>query len=119
MNRADFLESMRGLAESVWDFHDRFDLPNVEQINDEDFYSLMHRRITLMSEEHGEMAQAVNRHDKWSMTDESADVLFVAMGHIVALDDVAMTAVEEVKKKNNAKTLDNYWFNGEKVMRMP
>ena len=92
-------------AGSVYDFHQRF---GVEQIDlDTDFagtLAVLRSRLGFLAEELGEHAKGLNTGDARAAAEEMADVAFVALGTLLVLDAAGREACTAVAGKNDRKT---------------
>ena len=105
--RAEFVGAMAVLAGSVYDFHARFGIPN---INSSDAASgaagaRLLARLAILTEEVGEHAAELNRADIRLAADEMGDAAFVAMGTLLELGELGIGAARRVADKNDKKTL--------------
>lgn len=104
IDRQDFIDSVAAMAGEVWDFHNRFGVGS-GQFTGQAPTEIISHRTNILDEEVAELAQAIaeNEGDD-SVTDEVADVLFVAMGHVEATGRAGIDGVRRVAGKNAAKT---------------
>ena len=103
--RDEFVAAVAEMAGSVFDFHQRFDVPSFGQLSqDPDGLSVLRSRLAFLVEETGEHAKELNRGKLGDASVEMADVAFVAMGTLLVLDDLGEVALRSVSAKNNAKT---------------
>ena len=93
------------LAEEVENFHNRF--PEQEQTPSE--------RVSMLTEEVGEYAQAVNKGDLGKAHEELADVIFVALGTLQKANAEAW--LDRVREKNERKTTKTHEVRHGKVVR--
>ena len=105
--RAEFVGAMADLAGSVYDFHARFGIPN---INGSDAATgaagaRLLARLAILTEEVGEHAAELNRSDIRLAADEMGDAAFVAMGTLLELGELGTAAARRVADKNDKKTL--------------
>jgi NTP pyrophosphatase (non-canonical NTP hydrolase) len=101
------------MARSVYDFHQRFDVPRVGQPTAEeapsaDGLAALRSRLAFLIEETGEHARELNRGELGDASKEIADVAFVAMGTLLVLDGMGVDACRAVAGKNNAKTAETH-----------
>ncbi len=103
MQREEFLRTVTEMADQVWDFHERWrfwpfdgpDRPPSEAIAE---------RQAILDEEIDELGEAVQADDSEEIAAEAADVLFVAMGHVLSLREPGLAGVRAVTIKNAGKT---------------
>ena len=115
--KQEFLDAIAEIAESVYDFHDRFEVEYLEEfvpepltipkLHYDDAMSLLTRRILLQIEEIGELSRALNKGLFENAFEEAADILYIALGTIVSSGGYGIDACQIVAEKNNNKTLDN------------
>ena len=97
------------MAGSVFDFHQRFDVPSFDQLSqDPDGLALLRSRLAFLVEETGEHAKELNKGELGDASVEMADVAFVAMGTLLVLDRMGNDAMRSVAAKNNAKTSETH-----------
>ena len=108
VGRAEFVDSVAAMASEVWDFHDRFGVGS-GQFDGQTPTEIISNRKNILDEEVAELAQAVsgNEGDE-SVADETADVLFVAMGHVEAMGRAGVDGVRRITGKNADKTTDTH-----------
>lgn len=105
LDRKDFVELITKLAESVYDFHARFNL--FENMPDD----LIPERILLTAEELGEMSRAYMR-EGWDQTnEEAADLLYIALGTVLFLGGDGAEKTQDVIEKNAKKTSKTHTVN--------
>ena len=105
MKREHFVEDVARLARSVYNFHERF---NIAQMDVDDAISTLVQRQNLMVEEIGEVSRALNRGQREQAIAESVDVAYIALGTLLVMGNEGVAAMEAVKCKNDAKTKDSY-----------
>ena len=109
LSREQFVSAVSRLAESVYDFHTRFDIPNLNtKPNRGDPFSRLCTRLAFLMEETGEHARELNQGVLDRAADEMADVAFVAMGTLLEMDTVGTNACLDVANKNDKKTLQTH-----------
>ena len=115
MPRDHLQELTTKLTASVQEFHERFGLMGPP--TQEDLLS----RIPIQEEEVRELHQAILHETPERVASEATDVLYVAIGTLVSLDqDLVAHALAEVIKKNKAKTWQTHHINeAGKVVRRP
>ena len=111
--RDDFVAALSEMAGSVYDFHQRFDVPRIdrspaEQGPSSDGLAALRSRLAYLIEETGEHAKELNRGELGDASKEIADVAFVAMGTLLVLDEMGVDACRAVAGKNNAKTVETH-----------
>ena len=102
--KADFLSGVSAIARSVYEFHQRFDIPAVEPDKPVETLDALRQRLALLAEESGEYARALNRGDIDDAVKEAVDVAYIALGTILRLGEPGRAACIEVARKNDAKT---------------
>ena len=109
VSRQDFITAVSRLAESVYDFHTRFDIPNInEKAPSDDAFPRLCTRLAFLMEEVGEHAAELNRAELELAAEEMADVAFVAMGTLMELNALGASACRKVADKNDKKTLQTH-----------
>ena len=118
--KKDFVEALTAIAESVYDFHVRWDLLNSFKSP----HDTICDRENLLLEEIKELAAEYNKSNKEKSVEllsrEAADVLYVSVGSMLVLGDEGIKAMLQVSKKNNNKTRESHFFDEEvnKVKRL-
>lgn len=108
VSRAVFVDSVAAMAGEVWDFHDRFGVGS-GQFDGQTPTEIISNRKNILDEEVAELAQALSGSEgDESVADESADVLFVAMGHVEAMGRAGVDGVGRITGKNAAKTNETH-----------
>ena len=106
VSRQEFVAAVSRLAESVYDFHTRFAIPNInEKSHPDDVFPRFCTRLAFLMEETGEHARELNQANLDRAADEMADVAFVAMGTLLEMDATGADACRNVANKNDKKTL--------------
>ena len=109
VSREDFVSAVSRLAESVYDFHARFDIPNLnDKTPADDVFPRLCTRLAFLMEEVGEHAAELNRAELDLAAEEMADVAFVAMGTLMELNSLGVSACRKVADKNDKKTLQTH-----------
>lgn len=112
MPKSIYLEAVRNMAESVYDFHDRFKIKSLDSLDgDDEIFEMMYNRVLLQGEEYGELCRAINKGWPEETFLEAADVLYVALGTLVSGSEDAVKACYETAAKNNKKTPENSVFS--------
>ena len=123
VSREDFVSAVSRLAESVYDFHTRFDIPNINaKAAEDDIFPRLCTRLAFLMEETGEHARELNQGVLDCAADEMADVAFVAMGTLLEMDYIGANACHGVATKNDKKTLQTHMVepsSGKLVRRTP
>jgi NTP pyrophosphatase (non-canonical NTP hydrolase) len=115
LTKTEFMDIAQQMAESVWDFHDRFaveslaglPLPPLRGI-EHVFGQLSEGRLQMQMEEVNELQEAVDLDEKDNAFEEAADVLYVALGTILVYDKFGYYGCQKVIVKNNNKTLGSH-----------
>ena len=111
ISRQDFLDSIRRIAGSVYDFHDRFGIPPISVNGSSDAaFDRLRTRLAYLVEETGEHSRELNQSNLLDASQELADVAFVAMGTLLELDDMGSEACHVVAAKNDRKTRETHTF---------
>ena len=109
ISREDFVEAVSRLAESVYDFHARFSIPNINAKDPDDkVFPRLCTRLAFLMEETGEHARELNQARIDRAAEEMADIAFVAMGTLLELDSIGASSCREVANKNDKKTLQTH-----------
>ena len=108
IDQNSFLEGITTMAESVYSFHERFDIPSVEMSDLDGTFEALRERLLLLTEEVGENASALNRGDVAGAVDEAVDIAYIAVGTVLRLGFTGRSASLAVAEKNDAKTLATY-----------
>ncbi len=111
--RDEFVAALSEMAGSVYDFHQRFDVPRIGRPTagegpSADGLAALRSRLAFLVEETGEHAKELNRGELGDASKEIADVAFVAMGTLLVLDAMGVDACRAVAGKNNAKTAETH-----------
>ena len=109
--KSEFLEAVQKLAESVYDFHHRWNLINKSK---SPFESIIERK-NLLQEEIDELNQEclklTSERSPKLLSEEAADVLYVAIGHLFVLNNTGILAANAVSEKNNNKTTKTHYLD--------
>ena len=109
ISKEKFVGLMGQLAGSVYDFHERFDIPEITGcMSDDEIVSCMQRRVGLQLEELAEFSRAMYREDFGNMREEIIDNLYVAMGNALLLGYGLSVDISSILAKNDYKTPQNY-----------
>ncbi|MBT4143500.1 MAG: hypothetical protein HOE50_10215, partial [Chloroflexi bacterium] len=85
VGKQEFVDSMSRMAAEVWDFHNRFEIGS-GQFEGQSATDIVANRTSILDEEFNELAQAISEKEgDEAVADETADILFVAMGHAEAM----------------------------------
>ena len=108
ISRAEFVDSVAAMAGEVWDFHDRFGVGS-GQFDGQTPTEIISNRKNILDEEVAELAQALSENEgDDSVASETADILFVAMGHVEAMGQAGVEGVHRIISKNAAKTNETH-----------
>lgn len=111
LNRESFISAVTKLAESVYDFHERWNLLNTTK----SYFLSIQEREELLMEEIRELSFEYNKNDtdksEILLCQEAADVLYVALGNMIGLNKVGLNAIHQVADKNNKKTSKTHFFD--------
>ena len=105
LSKTEFAEYISEIALSVYDFHERFDIPRIDSTSNQELgLNILKDRLVLLNEEIGEQAWEINRGRFEQAVVESADVAFIALGTLCSLGILAKTSAISVKKNNDSKS---------------
>ena len=108
VGREAFVSSIARMAGEVWDFHNRFEVGS-GQFDGQTPTEIISNRKNILDEEVAELAQAISENEgDESVAGETADVLFVAMGHVEAMGSAGVEGVNRITRKNAAKTNETH-----------
>jgi len=108
INRRDFVDSVARMAGEVWDFHNRFEVGS-GQFQGQSVTEIIANRTSILDEEFDELSQAIYaKEGDEAVADETADILFVAMGHAEAMGFPGIEGIERVTNKSAAKTNETH-----------
>jgi NTP pyrophosphatase (non-canonical NTP hydrolase) len=104
VGRQEFVDSISRMAAEVWDFHNRFEIGS-GQFEGQSATDIVANRTSILDEEFNELAQAISEKEgDEAVADETADILFVAMGHAEAMGNSGIDGIDRVITKSAAKT---------------
>lgn len=108
ISRRDFVDSVARMAGEVWDFHNRFEVGS-GQFQGQSVTEIIANRTSILDEEFNELSQAISaKEGDAAVADETADILFVAMGHAEAMGFPGIEGLERVTNKSAAKTNETH-----------
>jgi hypothetical protein len=107
--RSEFIKAVSELAAEVWDFHDRWAVH--DRLPDSPAERMRVRR-PLLQEEMRELDAELDADDTGALAEEATDVAFVAIGHLAALENLALESIRAVVCKNAAKTHATHYVDG-------
>ena len=108
INRREFVDSVTRMAGEVWDFHNRFEVGS-GQFQGQSVTEIIANRTSILDEEFDELSQAISaKEGDEAVADETADILFVAMGHTEAMGFPGIEGLERVTNKSAAKTNETH-----------
>ncbi|MCY4530519.1 MAG: nucleoside triphosphate pyrophosphohydrolase family protein [Chloroflexi bacterium] len=108
MQSIEFVDAIETLAVSVDAFHRRFDIPQMDMASVDRTLDALRQRLSLLDEEVGEHARALNRGEIDEAVKEAVDVAYIALGTIHRLGTDGLAACHEVARKNDAKSPSAY-----------
>ena len=108
MQSEEFVNAVQTLAVSVDAFHRRFDIPQIDMDSVDETLDALRQRLSLLDEEVGEHARALNRGEIEEAVKEAVDVAYIALGTIHRLGADGVGACYEVARKNDAKSPSAY-----------
>ena len=110
ISREEFLAAATRLAASVYDFHARFDIPNLNANSTADCaVPRLCARLAFLMEEVGEHSHELNVGALDDAASEMADVAFVALGTLLEMDALGASAAHQVANKNDNKTRQTHF----------
>ncbi len=108
ISRREFVASIARMAGEVWDFHNRFKIGS-GQFQGQSATEIVANRTSILDEEFNELSQAISEKEgDDAVADETADILFVAMGHAEAMGFPGIEGLERVTNKSAAKTNETH-----------
>ena len=108
ISRRDFVDSVARMAGEVWDFHNRFEVGS-GQFQGQSVTEIIANRTSILDEEFDELSRAISaKEGDEAVADETADILFVAMGHAEAMGFPGIEGLERVTNKSAAKTNETH-----------
>ncbi len=108
MESKEFIRAIQTLAVSVDAFHRRFIIPQLDVDNVDGTLDALRQRLSLLNEEVGEHARALNRGEIDEAVTEAVDVAYIALGTIHRIGAPGLSACYEVARKNDAKSPSAY-----------
>ena len=103
-----FVDSITRMAGEVWDFHNRFEVGS-GQFDGQTPTEIVADRTNILDEEVAELARAISENEgNEAVADETADILFVAMGHAEAMGISGIEGLDRVTNKSAAKTNETH-----------
>lgn len=106
--RSEFIKAVSDLAAEVWDFHDRWDVH--DRLPDSPAERMRIRR-PMLQEEMRELDAEFDSNNTNALAEEATDVAFVAIGHLAALEGLALESIRAVVAKNAAKTNSTHFVD--------
>lgn len=103
MQREEFIKAVSGMADQVWDFHERWNFWPFDGPDRAPSKAIAERQA-ILDEEIEELGEAVEADNSEEISAEAADVLFVALGHVLSLREPGLAGVRSVTLKNAGKT---------------
>jgi NTP pyrophosphatase (non-canonical NTP hydrolase) len=108
VGRQEFIDSVAGMAGEVWDFHNRFEVGS-GQFEGQSATEIVADRTSILDEEFNELAQAISEKEgDDAVADETADIIFVALGHAEAMGSPGIEGMDRVTTKAVAKTNETH-----------
>jgi NTP pyrophosphatase (non-canonical NTP hydrolase) len=108
VSREEFVGSISRMAGEVWDFHNRFGVGSW-QFEGQSATEIVANRTSILDEEFNELATAISENEgDDAVADETADILFVAMGHAEAMGTPGIEGIDRVSNKSAAKTNETH-----------
>ena len=103
VTRKEFVDAVGLMADQVWDFHERWRLPPFD-CSKKSAKKAVSERQPILEEEIVELSDALKSGSVTEISDEVADVLFVAIGHAQSLLSPGIAGIKRVTIKNAKKT---------------
>jgi NTP pyrophosphatase (non-canonical NTP hydrolase) len=108
VGRQEFIDSVAGMAGEVWDFHNRFEVGS-GQFEGQSATEIVANRTSILDEEFSELAQAISEKEgDDAVADETADIIFVALGHAESMGSPGIKGMDRVTTKIAAKTNETH-----------
>ena len=108
VGRQEFVDSVAGMAGEVWDFHNRFEVGS-GQFEGQSATEIDANRTSILDEEFNELAQAISEKEgDDAVADETADIIFVALGHAEAMGSPGIEGMDRVTNKAAGKTNETH-----------
>ena len=108
VDRQEYVDSISRMAGEVWDFHNRFEVGS-GQFDGQSATNIVANRTSILDEEFNELATAISENEgDDAVADETADILFVAMGHAAAMGTSGIEGIDRVTSKAAAKTNETH-----------
>ncbi len=107
MQREEFLKTVGEMADQVWDFHERWKFWPFDGVERPPSRAIAERQA-ILDEEIAELGEAVAAESTEEITAEAADVLFVALGHVLSLREPGLAGLRAVTAKNAGKTEETH-----------
>ena len=108
VGRQEFIDSVAGMAGEVWDFHNRFEVGS-GQFEGQSATEIVANRTSILDEEFSELAQAISEKEgDDAVADETADIIFVALGHAESMGSPGIEGMDRVTTKAAAKTNETH-----------
>ena len=107
MQREQVIKAVSEMADQVWDFHERWQFWPFDGPERTPSRAIAERQ-GILDEEIAELGEAVEADDGEEIAAEAADVLFVALGHVLSLREPGLAGVRSVTEKNAGKTEETH-----------
>ena len=118
LTKYQFESAVSVLAGSVYDLHERFGNKGYNFDKEIDLKVEVGFRQKMFASEFAEVVVALAEHDNENLKEELVDLLYVALGSVLMMNDEALGAIDKVIIKNDAKTLDTHYVNDDnKIVR--
>ena len=108
IEREEFAAVVAAVAESVYSFHERFEIGCVDTSDPEAALDALRWRLALLDEEVGEHARELNRGNIEKAVDEAVDIAYIALGTVLRLGRDGLAACIAVSRKNDAKSASTH-----------
>lgn len=107
-----FVYNVETFAQSIVDFHKRFDVASIPQLIGERF-EMLHEEYKEYKHEVEAAFYGADNEDYYKELLEVADIAYVALGTLQLAGRLGRKAVFETAMKNNAKTWDTHYRDSE------
>ena len=108
IERDGFMEGVQAIANSVYSFHDRFDIDRIDTADPDGTLEALRQRLSLLTEEAGEHARELNRGNVEEAIDEAVDIAYIALGTVLRLGAQGRDSCLAVAQKNDAKSASTH-----------
>lgn len=110
-----FITAVQKMAESVWDFHERFDTPIA--LTESEFDKLSSSASNRISEEFNEYKDEINIRDFNLAGKELVDLVYASLDVLCRSSKFSITDIYEITRKNNLKNRETHYLNSDGKVR--